>query len=160
MLRPVIRGAAITFNCFFQHCFYLIAHRSSLRVAKSSAHFVIHIVLVSRLIATMGHLLMERALNKIKDLSAGGQLKDPLVAPADSILGIVEGMDTESVSFAPRDYRGLVRIVSFGSSTILCAPAGADRWKEVSSPSANTRPSRTDCLPAKVAYTGTAVTRS
>lgn len=44
-------------------------------------------------------------------------------------------------------YFGLVRMVSLGSRTILCVPAGAGRRNVDSSPSANTRPSKT-CLPA------------
>ena len=43
-------------------------------------------------------------------------------------------------------YFGLVKIDSLGSSTILCVPAGTAMWNEDSSPSANTRPSKT-CFP-------------
>src|SRR5271165_483276 len=56
-------------------------------------------------------------------------------------------------------YFGLVRTVSFGSSAILCVPAGAGKRNEDRSPSANTRPSNTGCFPAATAYTGTDVTR-
>jgi hypothetical protein len=51
----------------------------------------------------------------------------------------------------PVRYFGLVRRVPFGSSTSLCAPAGADKRNEVSGPSAKTRPSSTGALPETIA---------
>src|SRR5437899_5141824 len=57
-------------------------------------------------------------------------------------------------------YFGAVRIVCFGSSTILRMPLGAISRNPVSAPSASTSPRKTSAFPAAVAYTGTAVTRS
>src|SRR5580698_3430818 len=57
-------------------------------------------------------------------------------------------------------YFGAVRIVCFGSSTILWASPGTVIRNGVSGPSASTSPRKTNALPAVAAYTGTAVTRS
>src|SRR5216684_281761 len=58
-------------------------------------------------------------------------------------------------------YFAELRIVCFGSSTILRAPLGALSRNAVSAPSANTSPRKTSALLGDVvAYTGTAVTRS
>src|SRR6266481_4621132 len=57
-------------------------------------------------------------------------------------------------------YFGAVRIVCFGSSTILRTPLGAISRNPVSAPSASTSPRKTSAFPVVVAYTGTAVTRS
>src|SRR5438270_11168777 len=85
--------------------------------------------------------------------------------PKSSFLGIDSGNVAQfgtrraskiNLSF----YFGAVRIVSFGSNKIFRVPAGAARWKEDSSPSANTRPSSTGGLLPMTAYKGTDVTRS
>src|ERR1700675_4788139 len=55
-------------------------------------------------------------------------------------------------------YFGALRIVCFGSSTILRTPLGAISRNPVSAPSASTSPRKTGAFPAVVAYTGTAVT--
>src|SRR6267378_3511186 len=57
-------------------------------------------------------------------------------------------------------YFGAVRIVCFGSSTILRTPLGAISRNPVSAPSASTSPRKISAFPVVVAYTGTAVTRS
>jgi hypothetical protein len=57
-------------------------------------------------------------------------------------------------------YLGALKIVRFGSSTILRTSLGAASRNAVSGPSASTSPRKTNALPAVVAYTGTAVTRS
>src|ERR1041385_4136304 len=54
---------------------------------------------------------------------------------------------------------GCVNTVSYGSSTIFRAPAGAASRNGVPSPSANTLPKNTSCFPVTDAYTGTDVTR-
>src|ERR1700687_4410296 len=57
-------------------------------------------------------------------------------------------------------YFKVVRIVCFGSSTIFRTSLGAISRNAVSRPTASTSPRKTSALPAVVAYTGTAVTRS